>query len=483
MRAKLSLKDSTLILSIVLLFIFFISCKREPVKQIQTQKDEIAIAVKDTTPVVPDDPFITKKIRLLITNHFSTFYIYRGEERGLGFELFQQYANDRGFTIDLELIHDIENVRDSIVDKKAHFAAATFITPKNRIKNTLYTNSIYSTDLQLIQRKEKGKPIVHPSTKTPVEAIIIKDAPYEISIFKDREPIAGLTHVAAPPLSTKQSLVEDVAEGVINYTVCGNLEAEIMKVFHPNLDNSVTLIKDAEVSYMVNPNCKKLLEDFNRWLLLNKNSSDYQWTIKKYNRFPKELKRAMQYVSLPNKKGIISNYDPLVKKHSERIKWDWRLISALIYQESHFDPQERSSAGAIGLMQIMPKTAQYIAKTSPEQLLIPERNIYTGTKMLDWLRDNFFNEPLITEENRVKFILASYNAGPGHVADARALARKYKLDPNVWDGNVEEMMLKKSLPKYYRDPVCKAGYCRGKEPVIYVKNILRYYDHYQEYNQ
>ena len=470
----------------ILLFLFQIplfSCNSNNTsKTTKSEKTIPETLTADTIKNVPDDPFKTKTIKLLITNHFATYYIYKGESCGLGFELFEQYAKSRGFIVELELIHDIEHVRDSIVMKKAHFAAATFITPKNRIKNTLYTNSIYTTDLQLIQRKEKGKSVVYPSLQTPVKAVLIKDAPYEISIFKDREPIPGLTHVAAPPLSSKQMLVEDVADSVIDFTICSRLEAEILKVFYPNLDNSVTILKEAEVSFMVNPNCHKLLEDFNRWLSINENTSDYQWTIIKYNSFPKSLRRAMQRVSLSEKKGIISNYDPLVKKHAKNINWDWKLLSALIYQESHFNPTERSPGGAMGLMQLMPRTAQSLAHTSSKQLLIPEKNIIAGTIYLDWIKNNFFNESLITNENRVKFILAAYNSGPGHVADARALAKKYNLDPNVWDDNVEVMMLKKSRPQYYRDPVCKSGYCRGTEPVNYVKNILMYYSHYQKYN-
>jgi membrane-bound lytic murein transglycosylase F len=94
---------------------------------------------------------------------------------------------------------------------------------------------------------------------------------------------------------------------------------------------------------------------------------------------------------------------------------------------------------------------------------------------------NFFKDEGIKPEDRQKFIIASYNAGYGHVRDARALAVKYGYNPNIWDGNVEKMILAKSNPKYFNDEVCQFGYCRGEETVRYVSIIMTYYNHYLKY--
>lgn len=430
-------------------------------------------------PVI--DPNFSKEFRLLITNHFSTYYIDKGQERGLGYELLNLYLKKKGWTLKLIMLNDIEHVRDSIVSMGAHMAAATFITPKNSIKNTLYTDYLYKTDLRLIQRKNANKPIVTPSESSPINVTVIKDAPYEIALFRDRTPFPGLNITYAEPYATKQSLIEDVAEGKIDYAIASELESEIMKVFYPNINNDIILLEDAEVSFMVHPKCIGLLNDFNRWLNAVRKSSDYQWTIIKYNNFPRELRKSMQYVKPIDRKGMISNFDPLVKKYADIIHWDWKMLAALIYQESKFNHAVVSSAGAMGLMQVLPSTAHSLTKIQRRELFNPDRNIYCGTKLISWLDDNMFKNTPITEENRLKFILAAYNCGIGHLSDARALALKYKLDPNVWDNNVELMMLNKSNPRYYRDPVCKYGYCRGAEPVRYVKNIMRYHQHYQSY--
>ena len=107
----------------------------------------------------------------------------------------------------------------------------------------------------------------------------------------------------------------------------------------------------------------------------------------------------------------------------------------------------------------------------------PRQNIPAGISYLNWLESNFL-ESVPDSTERVKFILGSYNVGPGHVFDAQALARKYGADPAIWDENVGKYLLLKSQAKYFNDPVVKSGYCRGREPVNYVRQILERYNQY-----
>jgi len=117
--------------------------------------------------------------------------------------------------------------------------------------------------------------------------------------------------------------------------------------------------------------------------------------------------------------------DNLIKTYSETIDWDWRLVAALIYQESRFLPDVVSRVGAYGLMQVMPETGRNFGIDITSS---PENNIRAGIKFIGWLHKIF--DPLITDKNeRTKFILASYNAGPGHVLDAMKLAEKNGMDP------------------------------------------------------
>lgn len=171
--------------------------------------------------------------------------------------------------------------------------------------------------------------------------------------------------------------------------------------------------------------------------------------------------------------GYASPFDDLYKAHTAESNWDWRLLAAQGYTESRFNPKARSWAGASGVMQIMPKTARDFGLKKSE-LTDPSRSIETAVKILDRYDDilaQLVSDPI----ERQKFVMASYNAGPGHVLDAIRLAKKYGYDPELWDDNVEKAMLMKMNRKYYRDPVVKYGYSRGRETVDYVERIWSYY--------
>jgi membrane-bound lytic murein transglycosylase F len=150
------------------------------------------------------------------------------------------------------------------------------------------------------------------------------------------------------------------------------------------------------------------------------------------------------------------------------------LLASLIYQESQFNPDKTSWAGAKGLMQLMPATAKQFGVT---KISNPEDNLKGGVKYLKWLTD-YWKEDIPDSTERIKFVMASYNIGPGHIRDARRLAKKYDSNPNVWTNSVEKFLLKKSNPKYYNDSVVKYGYARGTETTKYVNDILGRYDHY-----
>ena len=174
-------------------------------------------------------------------------------------------------------------------------------------------------------------------------------------------------------------------------------------------------------------------------------------------------------------KGRFSEFDEIIKEESAGTGFDWRLIAAIIYKESQFDPQAQSWSGAYGLMQIMPETAQNYHISNIED---PRMNIRAGIKNLQWLDKQFISNVKDSTE-RVKFVLAAYNVGLGHVIDAQKLAKKYDKDPSKWENNVDYYLLNKSVAKIYKDRVVKWGYCRGEEPYNFVNNVISIYMHYK----
>ncbi|MGK0236173.1 MAG: membrane-bound lytic murein transglycosylase F, partial [Psychroserpens sp.] len=168
--------------------------------------------------------------------------------------------------------------------------------------------------------------------------------------------------------------------------------------------------------------------------------------------------------------------DGLIKKYSQPLNWDWRLVASQIYQESKFDPRVSSWASASGLMQIMPKTAEELGVTNRSD---PEQSIKGGTKYLKQIWEHF--DDITDTIQRTKFTLASYNCGLYHVIDAQNLAEIKGLKKDIWDDNVETIILKLSKPKYYNHPKVKYGYVRGLEPYNYVRQIFERYQHYIQF--
>lgn len=181
----------------------------------------------------------------------------------------------------------------------------------------------------------------------------------------------------------------------------------------------------------------------------------------------KSIKRRIFSPMLDRKGGVISHYDGLFMKYSQTIRWDWRLMAAQCYQESTFDPQAKSWAGACGLMQIMPGTADILG-LERSKMFDPESNIEAASRFIGQLENKFSD--IGDRHERINFVLAAYNGGANHVRDAMALAARDGRNPKRWR-EVAAYVLRLSDPKYYRDPIVKAGYMRGSETVDYVEKI------------
>ena len=187
------------------------------------------------------------------------------------------------------------------------------------------------------------------------------------------------------------------------------------------------------------------------------------------------VKRRMRPVMQDASHGIISAYDDLFRKYSSSAGWDWRLLAAMSYQESGFDPQAVSSMGAMGLMQLMPSTADAMG-VPRDKRFDPEQNISASARYIRKVSQSFSD--IKDAEERIKFTLAAYNGGVGHVQDAQTLTRKAGRDHQVWQ-EVAPFILHLSEPRYYRDPDVLNGYMRGSATEAYVRLIMNRWTQYR----
>ena len=266
-------------------------------------------------------------------------------------------------------------------------------------------------------------------------------------------------------VSLRIELCKDTAE-MVNRLKKG--DADIVAFQLPESIKGISFagarVDSLKTAWGVQAGNKELADTLNRWFkpeMIAEISQREQFFLS-----TRSVTRRVFSPMLNRSGGVISHYDRYFQQYAPLARWDWRLMAAQCYQESTFDPNARSWAGACGLMQIMPGTATHLGLPHGN-IYNPEDNIAAAAKYIQELSGLFRDVPAA---ERVSYVLASYNGGHFHIRDAMALARKNGRDPNRWS-DVQEYVLKLSSPAYYNDPVVKYGYMRGSETVNYVSKI------------
>ena len=469
------MKKHSYIFAIVLLIIFF------NLLQSCSSKDEEEEEVKIEN--LRDN----KLVALTGYNAYS-YFIYKGQPMGFEYELVKKLAEYFNVALEVKVIRSIEEMFEMLNSGEGDLIAFNLTITKKRLEIVDFTKPINTIKQVLVQRKPKDwrKMKLHEIEKRlirdPAELIgktvfVRSSSAYVQRLINLSDEIGGdINVVEAEPELTIEDLIALVDSGAIDYTISDDNIAHLNTVYYRNIDVETDISLSQRIAWAVKKNSDDFEADVNRWLDSMKATVDFAVIYKKYftNRYAFKKRVTSDYFS--NTGGGISKYDDLIKKYSDLVGWDWRLGSSLVYQESQFNPNSKSWAGAVGLMQLMPNTAKQVGISN---LKNPEQNIKGGFKYLVYL-DNLWKETITDSTERIKFVLASYNVGPGHITDARNLTEKYEGNPNIWFDNVEVYLKLKSKPKYYNDEVVKRGYARGRETVKYVKEILERYRQYKQ---
>jgi len=273
-----------------------------------------------------------------------------------------------------------------------------------------------------------------------------------------------------------EALVNKVAKGDVEYTVIQDNLAQLKEAYFTNIKIRPIVGASHNVAWGVRQNSPQLLRELNRWIEEKKNGPLFDRLYKKYFVDRKGYKERVASEYLTSATGKLCPYDPLLKRHASELNWDWRLLASQVYQESQFKPNARSWAGATGLLQLMPATAKEFGVRNIHD---PEDNVQGAVKFLNWL-EKYWDKKIADEVERLKFVLASYNCGAGHIEDAQRLAEKNGGNPKSWD-DVAYWLLQLSKVQYSSDPDVKYGFCRGIEPVTYVGLILERFEHYKQH--
>ncbi len=436
-------------------------------------------------------PFDLDSIRqrgklIVVTDINSTnYFIYKGEPMGFHYELLKLFSDYIGIDIEIYTENDLGHAFEFLQSGKADLMAIGLTVNSSRKKEILFTEPITVTRQVLVQRKPRNwrsmsleeidRKLIRGQLGLAGKSIYVQKGSSHVErLMALSGEIGDSLNIIEVPYES-ELLIQHVAKGEIGYAVCDENVAMVNATYYPDIDINTPLSFQQNIAWGVRKNnSEQLLDKLNTWIRSYKGTVSYALLYAKYfkNSRSSIIVRS-DYYSIHT--GKVSPWDHIIKVASDSIKWDWRLLASLIYQESRFDPEVRSGAGAYGLMQIMPVTGQNLGIDINAS---PENNIKAGTKYINRLQ-SIFESKIPDEQERLRFILASYNAGPGHVLDAMKLAEKNGKDPQKWNDNVALWLLKKSEPLYYNDKVVKNGYFKGVESVNFVAEVLNRYEHYK----
>lgn len=418
----------------------------------------------------------------------SNYFVYRGTPMGFEHDLLQLFAKELGVKLEIVIVKDMDELLEMLQRGEGDLIADNITVTKDLEEQVAFTVPLLTSRQVLIQRKPSHwRDMTHDKLEKCLirsqldllgkKVHVRKGSAYCKRLLHLSEEIGGeINIVEESGEPTAEELIAMVSEGRIPYTVADENTALLHAGFYRNLDIKTPVSFEQRIAWAVRKDSPLLLKSVNRYISRVKKDGTLHMAYDKYYRARKGIDQMLRCTRDEMCGRNISPYDSLIMKHANRIGWDWRLLAALIYQESHFNPKAKSWAGACGLMQLMPGTANCFGAINPED---PEESLRAGTKYLAWL-EKYWEKKVPDKVERIKFVIASYNVGQEHVADARRLAVKYHRDPAVWEDNVAYFLLNKSKEKYCTDPVVKYGYCRGAEPFHYVRNILDRYEHYKK---
>ncbi len=431
-----------------------------------------------------DLPEILKKGKLtvLAENSSTSFFIYRGKKMGFEYEILKEFANEIGVELEVKIIDDLDEITEKLNEGDADIIACNYAVTKERCKAIEFSLPIMRTSQVLIQRKPKNwekmkayqmkeKMLVDPSQLFQKKIHVWRNSSYYQRLVNLQEEIGDTIFIKEENGQIgAEELIEMVSEGMIDYTVAeGNL-ARINLRFYDNIDVDLNLSVKQKIAFGLRKASPLLKIRLDKWLETFMRKTAFKYIKHKYYDLAQVSSRVKtEFKSL--RKGELSIYDDYFKTAAKKYGWDWRLLASLSYQESKFNPNVVSFGGAYSMMQFMPGTG---TKYGVFPYSTPEVQIMGGMRKLS---DDYISWSVIPDKvQRQKFTIATYNSGRSHVADARRLAEKHGLNPNVWDDNVEVMMLNLSKKEFYRDDVVESGAAKGTVTHRYVREIMSRYE-------
>ena len=471
------MKKTTLFILEMLLFVWvFVSCQDEP--QPAHVEEETAV-IKDTLTVLQH---LQERGKLVaVTNcEIMNYNTESPTPSGFEYELLNDFCKANGLELEMVVNENLDSCFSMLDSCQVDLVAVGIGSNKDMKRRFLLTDPILMQKSVLVQRLPKDwkqmstaneveNQLLRSSVDLAGKTVHLPQGSHEVKLLEHlSDQIGDTIYIVECDSLNSFDLVKAVAAGQIDYTVVEEYVARMASIGLRGLDTKLNVSVEQPLCWAIQN------QDSDSSLLVTINSWIDGFEQRNLNRIlAKYVNKGNVFAPRKLSEGQLSQYDDIIKKTAKKIHWDWRLLASLIYQESHFKNDLESEKGAFGLMQLMPVVME---RYQIDYDATPEEQLNAGGQLLQYLNKHLESKVADSTE-RIKFVLAAYNAGLGHVYDAQRLAAKYGKYPDVWDDNVDYYILNKS--KFHNDTCCRSGYLRGIETYRFVEEILDRYNQYQ----
>lgn len=453
-----------------------------------------------SAPVARDWAHIQQRdtLVLLTTFNSTSYFVYRGQPMGLEYQAVQAFAKDNGLEMRTVVVRDRAELFERLRAGEGDVVAGRVVPVRDEGERIAFSAPLYRSAAAIVQQRA---PLAKADLPDEVDSLLRARQPVQVRVrqiastdqlrgervhvgegtasqarlveLSDR--LTGDVHVVAveSPVGD-EALIRRVARGEIALSATHEDLARLTVARFDNIAVQPVVGDSFPVVLALRDNSPQLLARLNAWI--GQNQEQVNELHQTYFVDRRGYRERVESEYLTSETGRLSPYDALLRQAAPQLGWDWRLLASQAYQESRFDPRATSWAGAQGLLQLMPATARDNGVRDPYD---PAQNVAGSVRFTRYLQ-GYWADKIPDPDERVRFVLASYNTGVGHVEDARRLAAKNGGRDTVWK-DVAYWLLQKSKRAVYTDPVVRYGFSRGLEPVTYVSVVLDRFAHYRQF--
>ncbi|WP_212795340.1 membrane-bound lytic murein transglycosylase MltF [Pseudomonas sp. St386] len=407
-------------------------------------------------------------LRVVTRNSPATYFEDRNGETGFEYELVKRFADDLGVELKIETADNLDDLFSQIGKPNGPvLAAAGLVSSEQRKKQVRFSRSYLEVTPQIIYRNGQSRP-TDAAALAGKKIMVLKGSTHAEQLAQLKQQYPGIEYEESDAVEVVD-LLRMVDEGQIDLTLVDSNEVAMNQVYFPNVRVAFDLGDARSQSWAVAPGeDNSLLNEINSYLEKVQKNGTLQRLKDRYYGHVDVLGYMGATTFAQHLQQRLPKYEQHFKAYAKQEKVDWRLLAAIGYQESLWQPAVTSKTGVRGLMMLTQNTAQAMGVSNR---LDPKQSIMGGAKYLAYMKDQL--DESIEEPDRTWFALAAYNVGSGHLDDARKLTAKEGLNPNKWL-DVKKILPRLSQKQWYSKT--RYGYARGGEPVHFVANIRRYYD-------